>query len=79
MPRLPRLELPGVPLHVTQRGINKSAIFLDEEDRYHFRHLLRRAFRDQGIGPHAFETTSGRPATCRPRGQPRRAEVPDEA
>ncbi|SEI45544.1 transposase [Frateuria terrea] len=54
MPRLPRLELPGVPLHITQRGINKGAIFLDEEDRYHFRHLLRRAFRDQAVALHAF-------------------------
>jgi hypothetical protein len=31
MPRLPRFELPGVPLHVTQRGINKGAIFLDAD------------------------------------------------
>jgi putative transposase len=54
MPRLPRLELPGVPLHVTQRGINKGAIFLDVDDRYHFRHLLRRAFREHGIALHAF-------------------------
>jgi putative transposase len=54
MPRLPRLELPGVPLHVTQRGINKGAIFLDADDRYHFRHLLRRAFHEHGIALHAF-------------------------
>ena len=54
MPRLPRLELSGVPLHVTQRGINKGAIFLDEDDRHHFRRLLRRAFRDHGIALHAF-------------------------
>lgn len=54
MPRLPRLELSGVPLHVTQRGINKGAIFLDAYDHYHFRRLLRRAFRDHGIALHAF-------------------------
>lgn len=54
MPRLPRLELKGVPLHVTQRGINKGAIFLDADDRYHFRRLLRGAFRDHGIALHAF-------------------------
>jgi len=30
MPRQPRLELPGVPVHVTQRGANRCAIFLDE-------------------------------------------------
>lgn len=49
MPRRPRLELPGIPLHVTQRGINKGAIFLDADDRHHFRRLLRTAFRDHGI------------------------------
>jgi putative transposase len=54
MPRRPRLELPDVPLHVTQRGINKGAIFLDADDRYHSRGLLRRAFRDHGIALHAF-------------------------
>lgn len=53
MPRLSRLELPGVPQHVTQRGINKGAIFVDADD-YHFRRLLRRAFRDHGIALHAF-------------------------
>lgn len=54
MPRRPRLELPDTPLHVTQRGINKGAIFLDAEDRYHFRRLLHTAFRDHGIALHAF-------------------------
>jgi len=54
MPRLPRLELPDVPRHVTQRGINKGAIFLDADDRHHFRRLLRSAFRDHRIALHAF-------------------------
>lgn len=30
--RRPRLELPGVPLHITQRGVNRAAVFLDDED-----------------------------------------------
>lgn len=60
MPRLPRLELPGMPPHVTQRGINKGAIFPEAEDRYHFRHLLRRAFRDRGIAlPSAWAAKAG--------------------
>ncbi|HEV7123562.1 MAG TPA: transposase [Rhodanobacter sp.] len=54
MARLPRLELPRVPLHVTQRGINKGAIFLDADDMYYFRRLLRRAFRDHRFALHAF-------------------------
>ncbi len=37
-----------------KRGINKGAIFLDADDRYPFRRLLRTAFRDHGIALHAF-------------------------
>ncbi|MCX7513176.1 transposase [Frateuria hangzhouensis] len=54
MPRLPRLELQGVPLHITQRGTNKGAIFLDDDDRHDFTRLLRRAFREHAIDLHAF-------------------------
>jgi hypothetical protein len=32
-----RLKLPGVPLHVTQRDINKGVIFLEADDRYYHR------------------------------------------
>ena len=27
-----RLELPGIPLHITQRGVNRAATFIDEDD-----------------------------------------------
>lgn len=54
MSRLPRLELPGVPMHVMQRGINKGIIFVDADDRYHFRRLLRIALREHDIALHAF-------------------------
>lgn len=40
MPRQPRLELPGVPMHVVQRGVNRCEIFLHDEDRYHYCLLL---------------------------------------
>ena len=33
MARLPRLTLPGQPHHVIQRGNNRQAIFVDQEDR----------------------------------------------
>ncbi|HSC09608.1 MAG TPA: transposase, partial [Rhodanobacteraceae bacterium] len=36
MPRRPRLDLPGVPLHITHRGVNRCAIFIDDEDRHHY-------------------------------------------
>lgn len=54
MPRTPRLLVPGVPLHITQRGINKGAVFLDDEDRHNFRHLLRDALQSGNIALHAF-------------------------
>ncbi len=41
MPRQPRLELPGVPMHVVQRGVNRCAIFLEGEDLHHYCLLLR--------------------------------------
>ena len=54
MPRQPRLELPGVPLHVTQRGVNRCAIFLDDADRHHYRRLLREACQREDVAIHAF-------------------------
>lgn len=54
MPRQPRLELPDVPLHVTQRGVNRCAIFVDDADRHHYRQLLRDACHKQGVAVHAF-------------------------
>ena len=54
MPRRARLVLAGIPLHVTQRGVNRAAIFLDDEDRHHFRRLLREACAAHCIAIHAF-------------------------
>ncbi len=54
MPRRARLVLAGIPLHITQRGVNRAAIFLDDEDRHHFRRLLREACSAHRIAIHAF-------------------------
>lgn len=54
MPRQSRLELPGVPLHITQRGVNRCAMFLDDEDRHHYRRLLREACLRHDVAVHAF-------------------------
>ncbi len=54
MARQPRLEIPGIPLHVTQRGVNRCAIFLDDVDRHHYRRLLRDACRRHDVAIHAF-------------------------
>ncbi len=40
MPRQARLEIPGVALHITQRGVNRCAIFLDDDNRRHYLRLL---------------------------------------
>ena len=54
MPRQPRLDLPGLPVHVTQRGVNRCAIFLDDDDRRHYRRLLRETCSKYAIAIHAF-------------------------
>jgi putative transposase len=54
MPRRPRLEIPGMPLHVTHRGVNRAATFLDEDDFVRYRHCLGDALREQGIALHAY-------------------------
>lgn len=41
-------------MHVTQRGVNRCAIFLDDTDRHHYRRLLRDACRKHGVAIHAF-------------------------
>lgn len=54
MPRTARLVLPSIPLHITQRGVNRAAIFLDDEDRLHYRRVLHDAFIEHGIALHAY-------------------------
>jgi len=54
MPRAPRLEIPGVPLHIVQRGVNRCATFLCSEDRGFYLHLLEQAFRAESVALHAY-------------------------
>lgn len=54
MPRQPRMMIPGVPLHVVQRGINRGAIFLDDVDRHTYMRLLCEACSEQRVAVHAF-------------------------
>ncbi|WP_349781141.1 hypothetical protein [Xanthomonas arboricola] len=49
MPRQPRLELRGVPIHVV-----RCAIFLDDGDRHHYCLLLRGACDRFAVRLHAF-------------------------
>jgi len=44
MPRIARIVVPKYPHHITQRGTNKSEIFIDIDDRSYFLKLL-----DEGL------------------------------
>jgi putative transposase len=54
MGRPPRLELPGVPLHVVQRGNNRAACFFNDVDRRFYLKCLREAAAARGCSLHAY-------------------------
>ena len=54
MARLPRLYLPGQPLHVIQRGNNREPIFAAEEDYRYYLDCLKRASEAHGLAIHAY-------------------------
>ena len=45
MPRRKRIVVPGIPLHITQRGARRSTVFRDKEDREVYLRLLAQASR----------------------------------
>jgi putative transposase len=54
MPRLPRLKLPDTPLHIIQRGNNRSACFGSDEDyRFYLDHLALISAK-VGVAVHAY-------------------------
>ena len=54
MPRKPRYYVPGVPVHVIQRGNNRAACFFAEEDYRVYLDCLGEAARDRGCQVHAY-------------------------
>lgn len=54
MPRRPRIVIPGVPLHITQRGNNRLAVFLARADCTYYLDLLRQASSQRACGVHAY-------------------------
>jgi putative transposase len=54
MPRPPRIVLPGVPLHVTQRGVDRAPTFLAPEDYAYYRWMLRDSAAHAGCLVHAY-------------------------
>lgn len=41
----PRIVVPGIPLHVTQRGVRRTNVFRDDDDRRLYLRILRQASR----------------------------------
>jgi putative transposase len=54
MARLPRIDLPGIPQHVVQRGNNRLPCFLDDQDRFLYLALLREALSVTGCVLRAY-------------------------
>jgi len=54
MPRTARIVLAGYPLHVIQRGVNRAAIFVDNQDRFQYLRLLRRACAKHEVAINGF-------------------------
>jgi putative transposase len=54
MPRLARLVLPGVALHVIQRGHDRRACFRDDTDRMVYLALLRDSLKTSGCALHTY-------------------------
>ena len=54
MARRPRLELPGVPLHVIQRGNNRAACFINDADRRLYLRCLAKASVLRACAVHAY-------------------------
>lgn len=52
--RRPRLELPGIPLQITHRGVNRGATFIDDEDFAAYLQALEQASRGQGVAIHGY-------------------------
>ena len=54
MPRLPRIVIPGLPHHVTQRGSNGQDVFFVEDDRRAYLGLLKKEAQRFGLAVHAY-------------------------
>lgn len=54
MPRRPRTDLAGFPLHLIQRGNNRESCFLTDDDRALYLHWLGHALREFAVELHAW-------------------------
>ncbi len=54
MPRGTRLEVPGIPMHITHRGVNRAAVFIDDIDRTIYLRLVGQSVLKQEVSLHAY-------------------------
>lgn len=54
MPRRARIVAAGYPMHVILRGIDRSAVFFEEDDRRFFLERLALAAEDESVAVHAY-------------------------
>lgn len=54
MPRRPRIHVPGMPIHLVQRGHSRDACFFAEEDFQAYRNWLGEALVQTGCQLHAY-------------------------
>jgi len=54
MPRRPRIHLDAVPLHIVQRGHNRSACFFTDQDRQSYLNWLHEALQREHCQLHAY-------------------------
>lgn len=54
MPRLPRRVVPGLPLHITQRGVDRCPTFLSDDDFAFYRWALNEAQAEAQCAVHAY-------------------------
>jgi len=54
MPRRPRITIPGIPLHIIQRGNNRQACFFADEDYGLYLDWLQEYSRSTGCAIHAY-------------------------
>lgn len=52
--RRPRLELPGIPMHITHRGVNRAATFIDDGDCAAYLQALEVAAHRESVAIHAY-------------------------
>lgn len=54
MPRKPRFYVPGMPVHVMQRGHNREAVFFSEQDYLEYLRCLKHAADQYGCKIHGY-------------------------